>query len=379
MSIESNILKQLEEQHNLRTLRTSKCSGKYIAVEGRKYINLSSNDYLGLGSDVSLQQEFLKGVNFGEFLLSNPSSRLMTGNSSDYETLEQAIERLYSGRRALVLSNGYAANTGILPAITTKEDLIIADKLVHASIIDGLKLCSAKWLRYNHNDMNHLETLIKKSIGEYRRIWVVTESVFSMDGDVAPLRAIVELKRRYNINIYLDEAHSFGVFGANGAGYASSLNIDGEVDLIVATLGKALASCGAFVLCNSELRDILINRMRTLIFSTALPPINLQWSSFLIDRLPLFQDRREHLFRLIELTRGLKKEESSTQIVPIMIYENEETLRVASQLRDNGFWVTPIRTPTVPVGKSRIRVSLTSALEMEDVKRFIDNIEQIDI
>ena len=371
MSIESKILSDLADNLNLRILRTSECHGKYINIEGTEYINLSSNDYIGIGSDTTLQQEFLEQVDFSKFLMSNPSSRLMTGNNSDYDNLESSVERLYPNRRALVLSNGYAVNSGVLPAITTKEDLIIADKLVHASIIDGLKLCEAKWIRYNHNDMNHLESLIQKNRGDYRRIWVVTESVFSMDGDVSPLHDIVSLKHKYDLKIYLDEAHGFGVFGLNGAGYATSIGLGEEMDLIIVTLGKALASCGAFLICTSELRDILINRMRTLIFSTALPPINLQWSRFLIDRLPTFRDRRDHLFNLINITNSIEKGDSTTQILPLMTYDNITTERVTSQLREDGFWVTPIRTPTVPVGKSRIRISLTSALDESDIEKLI--------
>ena len=371
MSIESKILEALSANLNLRTLRTSECSGKYINIEGREYINLSSNDYIGIGSDTVLQQEFMEQVDFSKFLMSNPSSRLMTGNNSDYDTLESSIENLYPNHRALVLSNGYAANSGALPAITTKEDLIIADKLSHASIIDGLKLCDATWIRYNHNDMNHLESLIKKNRANYRRIWIVTESVFSMDGDVAPLKDIVELKHKYDLKIYLDEAHGFGVFGRNGAGYASSLELDNEIDVIIITLGKALASCGAFIICTCELRDILINRMRTLIFSTALPPINLQWSRFLIDKLPTFGDRRDRLYKLIDITKSIEKGDSTTQILPLMTYDNITTERITTQLRDEGFWVTPIRTPTVAVGKSRIRLSLTSALDEADILKLI--------
>ena len=196
-----------------------------------------------------------------------------------------------------------------------------------------------------------------------------------MDGDVAPLKEIVALKHKYDLKIYLDEAHGFGVFGTNGAGYANSIGLSSDIDVTIITLGKALASCGAFIISTPEIREVLINRMRTLIFSTALPPINLQWSRFMIEKLPSFSQRREHLHRLIEATNSINKGESTTQILPLMTYDNATTQRVTSQLRGAGFWVTPIRTPTVPIGKSRIRISLTSSLELQDIHRFIEIVE----
>lgn len=374
MSIEQDILNQLASEHNLRKLRTSYCDGKHISIENKRYINLSSNDYLGLGSDLDLQTEFLKSITFDKFLMSNPSSRLITGNSEDYDALEQSIEKLYPHFKALVFGSGYAANSSFLPAITNKDDLILADKLSHASIIDGLRLSDAKWIRFRHNDMEHLENLIKQHRGDYRRVWVVTESVFSMDGDVAPLVELVELKRRYDLHLYIDEAHGFGVFGSNGEGVSQELGVINNIDIIIITLGKALASSGAFVLCSKEMREMLINRARGLIFSTALPPLTLRWSRFLIDRLWSFGDRRAHLKELISLTNEMNKGQSSTQIIPIMTYDNLTTERMATQLKESGFWVTPIRTPTVPKGQSRIRLSLTSSLSKEDVERFLKTI-----
>ena len=365
------ILGELEEQNNLRTLRTVATGGKYVIWQGREYINLSGNDYLGLASDLTLQREFFEGLQGGDrFLMSNSSSRLVTGNSPEYDALESSLARLYPGRAALVLGSGYQLNTGILPVLTRKGDLILADKFVHASIIDGLRLCECEWHRFNHNDMQHLESLLEKMRGSYDNVWVVTESVFSMDGDRAPIETLAALKERYDVKLYLDEAHAFGVFGPNGAGCAAAAGADGKVDVIAATFGKALASYGAFAIVEPTTKELLINKMRPLIYSTATPPINLLWTKFLIDRLPTFDARREHLGRLIAAIAPGNSE--ATQIVPVMAYTNEAAGKMSEGFREAGFWVTPIRYPTVPQGKARIRISLSASIEESDIKRFME-------
>lgn len=367
------LLRRLEEENNLRVLRRTRCEGKYIEDEaGRRYLNLSSNDYLGL-SDEALQRDFFaelagRGEFPERFMMSNPASRLMTGNSPEYERLEGSLAALWPGREVLVVGCGYLANTGVLPALTGKGDLILGDKLLHASLIDGLRLSGAEWMRFRHNDTGHLESLLRK-YGAGRRIWVATESVFSMDGDRAPLAELVWLKRKYGFRIYLDEAHAFGVFGPSGAGCAAQEGVAQEVDVIVATLGKALLSAGAFVVTDPLTRRVLVNRMRTLIFSTALPPLTLLWSDFLVRRLPGFGERREHLRRLVSL---LSDDPAATQIVPVMAYENGRALEMAARFREEGFWTTAIRHPTVPQGEARVRVSLSAALSAEDVERFAE-------
>ncbi len=367
------LLRRLEEENNLRELHPVRCEGKYIVdEEGRRCLNLSSNDYLGLSDEV-LQREFFMELAEGEgefpgrFLMSNPASRLMTGNSLEYGRLESSLAALWPGRQTLVVGCGYLANIGVLPALVEKEDLILADKLSHASMIDGLRLSGVEWMRFRHNDLGHLESLLRK-YGAGRRVWVVTESVFSMDGDRAPLKELVELKHKYGFRIYLDEAHAFGVFGPSGAGCASQEGVAQDVDVIMGTLGKAMASAGAFVVTDPLTRRVLVNRMRTLIFSTALPPITLLWSDFLVRRLPRFEERREHLRQLVSL---LSDDPAATQIIPVMAYENSRALEMAARFRDEGFWTTAIRHPTVPQGEARVRISLSAALSREDVERFV--------
>ena len=366
-------LAALATADNLRQLRMSDSDGKYIICDGRRYVNLSSNDYLGLAADLTLQHEFLAGLSPDRFLMSNPASRLMTGNSPDYEALEASLARLYPGRAVLVLGCGYLVNSGVLPALTEKGDLILADKLVHASLIDGLRLCECDWRRFNHNDMEHLETLLRRLRGQYRRVWVVTESVFSMDGDRAPLRQLVELRRHYDVQLYVDEAHAFGIYGsvdAPGSGLAAEMGVVNEIDLLVGTFGKALASCGAFVAVDPLVREWLVNRMRPLIFSTALPPLNLQWTHFLIERLPEMTARRQHLRQLIDMLRP--GEETATQIIPLLTGDNAGALVLAGRFREAGFWTTPIRWPTVPQGRARVRISLSAALSEEDLGQFME-------
>ena len=223
------VLDRLRAEDNLRQLPQMEIEGAYLRVGGERLLNLSSNDYLGL-SCAGLERDFMRDMaNDPAFLLSNPSSRLVTGNSADYRRLEERIAVWY-GAAALVVGCGYMANSGVLPALTDKHDLILADKLVHASLIDGLRLCEAPWKRFAHNDMEHLERLLKEYRGSYRNVWIVTESIFSMDGDRAPLGLLAELKKKYDAHLYVDEAHAFGVCGAEGRGGAEEAAIEADCD-----------------------------------------------------------------------------------------------------------------------------------------------------
>lgn len=373
-------LKQLEAEGNLRRLDDLILQGKHIIHQGRKYLNFSSNDYLGLTSrspeEISWQEGFYLNNLLqhdwenGECLMSNPSSRLMTGNSIHYARLENALCEFFGdGVSALVLSSGFMANAGVLPALTGKGDLILADKLAHASLIDGLRLGSAEWKRFHHNDMNHLESLLQKAQG-YRTVWVATESIFSMDGDLAPIAELIRLKEKYGFKLYLDEAHAFGVSGPGGRGIAAACKADAQCDIRMATFGKALASAGAFVLCDALTRQYLVNKMRTLIFSTALPPVTLMWSAYLLRKLPSFHSKRKHLRSLVSLLARELGIPAQSHIIPLHAGSNEQACAMARQGRERGYWLTPIRHPTVPQGTARIRLSLTAALSETDILNF---------
>ena len=370
-------LEQLSAKNQYRSIPDLVHQGRYIMRENRKMLNMSSNDYLGLASNENLRQSFLQQYadNFPSFTSS--SSRLLTGNFPVYTDLEQFIAQRFQRESALLFNSGYHANLGILPALTTTKSLILADKLVHASIIDGIRLSQCEFFRYRHNDYEHLKSLLEKNAGKFDRTFIVTESVFSMDGDVADLNYLAQLKTQFpNTYLYVDEAHAIGVYGKNGLGIAEQANVIADIDLLVGTFGKALASIGAYVVCDQILKECLINQMRPLIFSTALPPFNVAWTHFIFERLPQFSKERTHLEQLSAFLRQEVEHRtqimpSQTCIVPYILGENDATLAKAKDLQEQGYYCLPIRPPTVPKDTSRIRLSLTADMTMDEVKQFV--------
>ena len=370
-------LEQLSAQNQYRSIPDLVHQGRYIMRENCKMLNMSSNDYLGLASNENLRQSFLQqyGDNFPSFTSS--SSRLLTGNFPVYTDLEQLIAQRFQRESVLLFNSGYHANLGILPALTTTKSLILADKLVHASMIDGIRLSQCEFFRYRHNDYEHLKNLLEKNAGKFDRTFIVTESVFSMDGDVVDLNYLVQLKKQFpNTYLYVDEAHAIGVYGKNGLGIAERANVIADIDLLVGTFGKALASMGAYVVCDQILKECLINQMRPLIFSTALPPFNVAWTHFIFERLPQFSKERAHLEQLSAFLRQEVEYRtqimpSQTCIVPYILGENEATLAKAKDLQEQGYYCLPIRPPTVPKGTSRIRLPLTADMTMDEVKQFV--------
>ena len=370
-------LEQLSAQNQYRSIPDLVHQGRYIMRENCKMLNMSSNDYLGLASNENLRQSFLQqyGDNFPSFTSS--SSRLLTGNFPVYTDLEQLIAQRFQRESVLLFNSGYHANLGILPALTTTKSLILADKLVHASMIDGIRLSQCEFFRYRHNDYEHLKNLLEKNAGKFDRTFIVTESVFSMDGDVVDLNYLVQLKKQFpNTYLYVDEAHAIGVYGKNGLGIAERANVIADIDLLVGTFGKALASMGAYVVCDQILKECLINQMRPLIFSTALPPFNVAWTHFIFERLPQLSKERTHLEQLSAFLRQEVEHRtqimpSQTCIVPYILGENEATVAKAKDLQEQGYYCLPIRPPTVPKGTSRIRLSLTADMTMDEVKQFV--------
>lgn len=376
----NTILKQLEQSGNLRRLPDIIHSGNRIEKDRQTMLNLSSNDYLGLASRTDLQAAFMEEWREQGYPLSSSSSRLLTGNFKVYTELEQLMAQRFNREAALLFNSGYHANTGILPALADKQTLILADKLVHASIIDGILLSGTPFLRYRHNDYEQLETLLKKHTGQYQQIIIATESIFSMDGDIADLRQLVALKKSYpNICLYVDEAHAIGVRGKNGLGVAEEQDCIPDIDLLVGTFGKALASMGAYLICSRTVREYLINCMRPLIFSTALPPAQIAWTRFLFERLPEFTSLREQLsltsHLLANALEGKGGEASESHIIPYIIGDNTDCIRKAEELQRKGFYCLPVRPPTVPKGTSRIRFSLTADVTVEEINTLIHLIQ----
>lgn len=349
-------LQELKEKSNLRKLPAITHEGRNVIVDGQRMLNLSSNDYLGLANDRKLRQEFRETLTTETFLPTSSSSRLLTGNFSIYDRLEQQLADDFGTEAALTFNSGYHANTGILPAVSNTHTLILADKLVHASLIDGIRLSAAKCIRYRHNEYNQLERLLQVNHSEYERIIVVTESIFSMDGDEADLRELVRLKKQYpNVLLYVDEAHAFGVRGQRGLGCAEEQDCINDIDFLVGTFGKALASAGAYIVCRKVIREYLINKMRTFIFTTALPPVTVQWTSFMLERLAGFRQRRETLrFLSNQLREALKNKgydcPSTSHIVPLITGESCVAIRKAEELQRKGFYALP-RTPAYGTGR----------------------------
>lgn len=375
-------LQELKEKSNLRKLPAITHEGRNVIVYGQRMLNLSSNDYLGLANDRKLRQEFRETLTTETFLPTSSSSRLLTGNFSIYDRLEQQLADSFGTEAALTFNSGYHANTGILPAVSNTHTLILADKLVHASLIDGIRLSTAKCIRYRHNEYNQLERLLQVNHSEYERIIVVTESIFSMDGDETDLRELVRLKKQYpNVLLYVDEAHAFGVRGQRGLGCAEEQDCINDIDFLVGTFGKALASAGAYIVCRKVIREYLINKMRTFIFTTALPPVTVQWTSFMLERLAGFRQRRETLqFLSNQLREALKNKgydcPSTSHIVPLITGESCVAIRKAEELQRKGFYALPVRPPTVPEGTSRIRFSLTAEVRESEMEKLINEISK---
>jgi 8-amino-7-oxononanoate synthase len=332
-------------------------------------LNLTSNDYLGLAGDKRIHQKFYSGMNEGNILdnfgLGAASSRLLTGDSETAHTLEETLQTTYGKEACLLFNSGYHANIGILPALFGKNDLILSDKLNHASIMDGMRLCQAQHKRYRHCDYEHLADLLEKYRKAFDRVVIVSESVFSMDGDVADIAELAALKERFNCLLYLDEAHAIGLYGPLGLGMAEEQGQLPHIDLLVGTFGKALASVGAFLLCSAMLREYLINHSRSLIFTTALPPVVLFWNHFIFKEMLSYGERRSSLKILATTLRQKLRDHTlhtagTTNIVPVMLGNDALAVVLAEAMQEKGYLIFPVRPPTVPEGTSRFRLSLTA-------------------
>ena len=371
---------QLEQTGNLRGLPGIELDGKWIHLDEKKMLNLSSNDYLGIASDQKMRQDFLSNPDIDKAIFSSSSSRLLTGNYPVYQKVEHLLTDLYKKESALVFSSGYHMNMGILPAIADKNTLILADKLVHASIIDGIRISSAQCIRYRHQDYRQLEELLDKHHASFRSMIIVTESIFSMDGDVSPLPLLVQLKKKYpNTFLYVDEAHAVGVRGLNGLGIAEEEDCIPEIDFLCGTFGKAFASMGGFVVCSKIFRDYLINRMRTFIFTTALPPIQLEWSFFVLNQMINMKEERMWLRKSSQKVKEALEGKgftstSSSHILPVVIGDSKETILKAGEMQRKGFYMLPVRPPTVPEGTSRLRISLTAGITSAELNQLIQNL-----
>jgi 8-amino-7-oxononanoate synthase len=339
-------------------------------------INLASNDYLGLASEPRLKQKIVEAVR-NSSLNGATGSRLLSGNAREWEELESEFASFAGTEAALYFGSGYAANVGLLSAILKPGDVVFSDALNHASLIDGMRLSGATKVIYPHGDLAFLEAaLARHASGDGARV-IVTETVFSMEGDAAPLEGLLLLAQKHDAELIVDEAHATGVLGPSGRGLSAAMAIEREILAGVHTCGKALASAGAFVCGGASLRDYLINRARTFVFSTAMPPY---FAGQIRGALALargMDNERKYLQEIATSLReglaaaGIDCGKSSTHIVPVILGSEEAALLVARELQEKGFAVKAIRPPTVPTGTSRIRLSLTSRISRDDVQRLI--------
>ncbi len=367
-------LEELKRNSQYRTIKDIKNKlSKYIIVGDKKMLNLSSNDYLNLSCDKDLTLEFVeKYKKHDEFLFSSASARLLTGNSKVYFDLENIIAKLFKKEKALIFNTGYQCNQGVVSTLMGSSDCIISDKLNHASIVSGLKLTNAKHFRYKHLDYDNLERILKTKRNEYKNALIISESVFSMDGDIADIEKLIELKKKYNCMLMIDEAHAFGVFGDNLAGVADEKNLLNDIDIITVTLGKAFASQGALCISNSTIINYLINKASSFIFSTAIPSISVLWTYFLLnEKFDLLSLKKEKLNNLFREVHKIYPTISSSQIIPVIIGEAQKTRDKALELQNEGFFVLPINPPTVPLGTSRLRLSLCSDMTLDEIKKML--------
>ncbi len=366
-------LESLEENGQFRRIPpiVSKSDGKLLLGD-KEYVNFASNDYLGVSTKQELIKEFIDSHQQLP-LFSSASARLLTGTSEEFGKLEQTVAKLFNKDSALIFNTGYQCNLGVISALMRKGDVVFSDKLNHASIIDGMRLAEGDFIRYKHFDYDGLEKLLQSKRNNYKRALIVSESVFSMDGDIANIEKLIELKNKYNCLLMIDEAHAFCACGKTLAGVSGG----NGVDIITATFGKAVGSFGAFCTADKEIIDYLINKSRSFIFSTSIPPINIEWTNWLLnEKRDYIKTRKALLEEITAKVHKLLKDKgydtpSESQIIPIIIGDNEKTLKVAEQLKSMGFYIPAIRPPTVPVGTSRLRISLTADSKIEDFAKVL--------
>jgi 8-amino-7-oxononanoate synthase len=345
-----------------------------IRVGGRGYVNLASNDYLALRfhrTPIERAKEWAERYGTG-----SGASRLVTGNLDLFAGIEAKVAKLKGKASALVMASGFQANAAVLAALFDRtvlgaEPLVFADRLNHASMHFGCKAADIREIRYRHCDAAHLGELLSQYQGDSRPRFILTESVFSMDGDVAPLEEIARLARAHDACLIVDDAHATGILGKRGGGLSEG------ADVVIGTFSKALGSFGAYVACSETIRDFLINRCGGLIYSTALPPPVLGAIDAALDLIPGMDADRAHVARLAERFRAGAKAlghdtgGSGTQIVPVIAGAPAAALKLSERLRKGGFWATPIRPPTVPKGTERVRLAFTRAHTEADVDRLL--------
>jgi len=375
------LLARRKKDSLLRVLRPadSRKSGK-ICRNGAELFDFSSNDYLGLSEHPEIKEAAQKAVE--SLGVSASASRLLSGDLRIHHLLEEKVAHFKGKENALVFNSGYQANVGIISALYDRADAVFCDKLSHASIIDGVQQSGAKLFRFAHNDLDHLNSLLKKENHKFENCLIVTETVFSMDGDKPPLTELVNIKDRYNCFLMVDEAHATGIFGRNGAGVVEEQGLCDRIELIMGTFSKALGSFGAYLACSAKIKEYLINSCRSFIYSTALPPAVIAAD---IEALNIVRDepfRRKTLLANADYFRSRLRQagfdvKGSSQIVPLIVGDTDRAVRLSRRLEQSGYWALPLRPPTVPTGRARLRFSLSFLHSRQVLEKLADHIVEI--
>ena len=374
-------LEQLEKEHLFRRVTvTNRESGAYVTINGKSALLMCSNDYLGLAVHPALKEAAVRAIE--RYGFGSGASRLVSGTGTLHFELEERIAGFKGTQAALVFNSGYAANTGIIPVLAGEGDLILSDSLNHASIIDGCRLSKAQTLVYRHRDSDQVESMLKKN-EHVRKKLIVTDSVFSMDGDVARLPELVLLAEKYDALLMVDDAHATGVLGNTGRGAAEHFGLGNRVHIQMGTFSKALGSFGAYVAGDKGLVDYLLNRSRSFIFSTALPPAVCAASLAALDIVERSPEIRERLWKNQErfvkglASAGIRTTASETPIVPIVIGDSARALMMSRQLLENGIYATAIRPPTVPQGAARIRTTVMASHSEADIEQALESFRKM--
>lgn len=371
-----NKLSDIKDMGLYRKLQLlSSSPGAYIKIEDKEFINFSSNNYLGLAGNSEINKAAAEAVE--EYGFGGVSSRLVGGYLKPHKDLENALAEFKNKEAALLFPSGYQTNVGVLSTLGSIENsCIIMDKLNHASLWDGAKLSGARIFVYDHCDMNSLEKVLKRARNYNLKI-AVTESVFSMDGDIAPLKEFIDLCIKYDAASIIDEAHSTGLFGKEGRGLTDETGISDKADIIIGTLSKAFAVQGGFVCANRSIIDYLINKSRAFIYTTAVSPAICAAALKSLEIIKKSDDKRDHLHNISNTLRTKLAEKgytsnSKSQIIPVIIGDIENTAKISQKLLENGIYAPAIRFPTVPKNSARIRISLIATHQKEDIEKLLE-------
>ncbi|MEJ0089934.1 MAG: 8-amino-7-oxononanoate synthase [Limisphaerales bacterium] len=382
-------LAALSEQGLRRELRrVDSPQSPRIETGGKTFLNLSSNDYLGLANHPALKEAAIKAIE--KFGAGAGASRLICGSLAPFHELEETLAAFKGTEAALTFSTGYAAALGTITALVGRDDIIIIDKLVHACIVDAVKLSGAKLRVFDHNDLNDLEEKLRWVNENPRarnldvKTLIITESIFSMDGDAAPLREIVALKEKYGAWLMVDEAHATGLYGKNRRGLAEDLGVSSQIEIQMGTLGKAIGASGGYICGSRPLIDFLVNRARSFIFSTAPVPAAAAAATAAIQLVQSETGKslKERLWARVKEFQsaiGYRPSAIPSAIIPLIIGDESKAVELASKLREQNIFIPAIRYPTVARGSARLRVTLTAAHTTEDVAELITALKTLDI